>query len=635
MIIVWLFSVFVFVPLIVHLFNFKKAKRFYFPTIKFINHVSTETKSKTRLKYYLVLSSRVLVILTLIFFLFTLFGDNEEIVSTDSLIYLDNSISMSNRINGITAFDETKKIISELIEKSNSKSIILTNSSYFSSEASLPSDISPSEIFSLGYSFSPMPLSILFNRPDNINSNSVFIFSDMQDLTLEKLSFVMQDSLRKYYFVVNDNSSDRNAFVDTVFIQNSENDFSSLILNVDIDKSRNFDKGNIVIKLLSNGKQLSSLVIKIEELDRIQFDIAKLVEAKYEIQLSGDDIDYDNSFFLTVSNSMRPLVSLITSSENNYLKKVFKNTELFDFIEMDKNSIDFSKLESSDLIILDNLNSIPNGILGQFDKASVLIFPSDSIDYLNGKSTGIKAFKSRDENQYRTILDKNNVLFQGIFESLDTKSILPLGSSLYSFEGVYEPLIRLSNGNTFLAKASNRNIYILSSPLDEEYTNLPVHGIFLPIMYRLAMNASNSMNSKISYYPNDLVTVEGQFNDLPVKMSRKEYEIVPEFQFVNNSIVLSIPSISPPGFYSMIQGTDTINRIAVNLSKSESIVERVSYDDLKTFFDNSNHVSVHKLEVGLTPEDLMEETTPSLWKIALILVFFFILTETTLHRYLK
>ena len=55
------------IPIIIHLFNFRKYKKIYFTNVKFLRELKQESQSKNRLKELLILLSRILAISCLVF----------------------------------------------------------------------------------------------------------------------------------------------------------------------------------------------------------------------------------------------------------------------------------------------------------------------------------------------------------------------------------------------------------------------------------------------------------------------------------------------------------------------------------------------------------------------------------------
>ena len=55
------------IPIIIHLFNFRKFKKIYFSNVEFLKEVQQETQAKSKLKHLLILLSTILAIAFLVF----------------------------------------------------------------------------------------------------------------------------------------------------------------------------------------------------------------------------------------------------------------------------------------------------------------------------------------------------------------------------------------------------------------------------------------------------------------------------------------------------------------------------------------------------------------------------------------
>ena len=88
------------IPIIIHLFNFRRTTRVYFSTTRFLKQVKEVTTAKRRLKHLLVLASRLLFL----FFLVIVFAQpiipaREQLSGQRNIVlYLDNSLSMSAQL---------------------------------------------------------------------------------------------------------------------------------------------------------------------------------------------------------------------------------------------------------------------------------------------------------------------------------------------------------------------------------------------------------------------------------------------------------------------------------------------------------------------------------------------------------
>src|SRR3989339_2134555 len=95
----FLFSLFaISIPIIIHLFNFRKYKTIYFSNTAFLKDIKQQTKAKSELKHLLVLLARILAVASLVFaFAQPYIPVSENVKKANSEfvgIYIDNSFSM-------------------------------------------------------------------------------------------------------------------------------------------------------------------------------------------------------------------------------------------------------------------------------------------------------------------------------------------------------------------------------------------------------------------------------------------------------------------------------------------------------------------------------------------------------------
>src|SRR5688572_6631297 len=85
------------IPILIHLFNFRKTTQVYFSNNRFLKEVKDATTAKRRLKHYLILLSRLLFLFFLIItFCQPIIPATEQLGQGKNIIlYLDNSQSMS------------------------------------------------------------------------------------------------------------------------------------------------------------------------------------------------------------------------------------------------------------------------------------------------------------------------------------------------------------------------------------------------------------------------------------------------------------------------------------------------------------------------------------------------------------
>ena len=84
------------IPILIHLFQLRKFKTEYFTNVRFLKELSIQTRKSAKLKKYLLLASRLLLLTFLIFAFAQPFfkSKNSKTDAKELYIVLDNSFSM-------------------------------------------------------------------------------------------------------------------------------------------------------------------------------------------------------------------------------------------------------------------------------------------------------------------------------------------------------------------------------------------------------------------------------------------------------------------------------------------------------------------------------------------------------------
>jgi N-terminal double-transmembrane domain len=121
------------IPIIIHLFNFKRYKTLYFSSLQFLKHVDEQTKSTQKLKHFLVLLARLLAFSCLVLAFAQPYipktGSSLNTKSTVLAIYLDNSFSMEAIGTNGELLAEGRETVRKIVEDASLESsfLLLTN----------------------------------------------------------------------------------------------------------------------------------------------------------------------------------------------------------------------------------------------------------------------------------------------------------------------------------------------------------------------------------------------------------------------------------------------------------------------------------------------------------------------------
>ncbi|HQU40703.1 MAG TPA: BatA domain-containing protein, partial [Chitinophagales bacterium] len=101
------------VPVIIHLFSFRRFKTVYFPDIRFLKQVREESATRNRLKQWLILTARLLAVFFLVMAFAQPFLPGAEKAVTGSShavsVYVDNSFSMEAEHDGLSLLEAARQ----------------------------------------------------------------------------------------------------------------------------------------------------------------------------------------------------------------------------------------------------------------------------------------------------------------------------------------------------------------------------------------------------------------------------------------------------------------------------------------------------------------------------------------------
>jgi hypothetical protein len=133
------------------------------------------------------------------------------------------------------------------------------------------------------------------------------------------------------------------------------------------------------------------------------------------------------------------------------------------------------------------------------------------------------------------------------------------------------------------------------------------------------------------------VRADSLLGDEPLRLAGQQ-EVVPSQRKVGDLIFFEIPKFSiTQGFYDVTANRDTVTLIAFNLDKAESLLDQYRGQEIKAQMGNGNNITI--FEAGsaeaFSNEIKARYLGKPLWKYAIMLSLFFLLTEVLLVRFLK
>lgn len=127
------------IPLLVHLFRLRKFQKEDFTNVKFLKKVIKETRRSSKLKKFLILTSRLLLIACLVLAFAQPFipASDKALANANTLVYLDNSFSMQATTEQSSLLHRSINHLLDNLREDISYGVFTNNSEYFNHSTSV------------------------------------------------------------------------------------------------------------------------------------------------------------------------------------------------------------------------------------------------------------------------------------------------------------------------------------------------------------------------------------------------------------------------------------------------------------------------------------------------------------------
>lgn len=671
------------IPLIVHLFNFRRTKKVFFSNVAFLKKVETQTSSFRKLKQWLIMAARMAAIAALVVAFAQPFfpaqnnaaGDDSKVKS----IYLDNSLSMQNAVDNQRFIDLAVIELDELLGVfGNSVNLQFLDNDFSGLDRQLKSGKQVQEdLTSLDFSLKSRSLQSIYKRQATLVSQAqkgeganLFWISDFQKSTAGNIADIEIDSVHNLYVIPLVGSPSSNVFVDSVwtnvpFIREMQNN----VLKVKLVNSGNKDIQDLPVKLTIDDSQSSGTAVNVpaggEAIAEINFTVKSKGEHRGMVSFEDQPITFDNTFFftLTASPSINVLHLYQEKAEQNYVQKLFQNDSLFDFRSLNSRTVDFEVIKGKDLVVLEGIANYSPRMrqsLATFtsDGGSVVIIPHSAND-----SASLSPLFSDFGLQLKTQVapekaiqidfpDTRSGFFKDVFDTeKQPKNIdLPSAKSSLAWMGIGESLLQTADGKPFLAAVPKEKgkAYFFSTPFRSENTSFAEHALFVPSFLKMAALSVPSQRLAYQFGDTELkieLPAIGERSETVYKLVRGEDEIIPSQRIVNGALFLTMPTAVDlgdavnldAGYYDLTREGTLVKTLAFNNDNTESYLDNYTPAELQEFFNDQPNVKVFD---GLLESDFVttykeENIGKSLWTYFLWAALAFLLIEILLVRFMK
>ena len=664
------------IPIIIHLFNFRRHKIVYFSNTATLKTIEQENAKTKKFKYIIALIMRMLFIAGLVF-AFAYPYNPEQKLKTDNAdnlvaVYIDNSMSMHSQSSEISLIEDARSSARALVSNisPSQRFVLLTNSRQPDNEYPMNQDEMLMSIDAMQTEASPLMFNNLYEnlqmimKRNGFKSASLFMYSDFQD-NMMNMEGLVADSAIQLVAMPLASDYQHNIYIDTVWLSSPilQKDLANEI-NVRVVNERGKDINGLPVNFEIDGKSVAFNTIDIPANGKndiaMQFvldnggDATCHVPTTASVSINDYPITFDDTYNFVLN--VRPIIKIVELSTNNgdlAIKTLFSNDSLFDYNVMNPYRIDQQYLSDCQMVIADGdaeLNETMWQSIIDFakDGGSVVVFPSEVSEHskVSERSESSEIF---DDTLSISAISSHHEFFSDIFVSIPHNADLPkvFKHAQIDKKRFYNSLtlISLQNGTSFftLSKIGGGNVFCFASQLGKDWTNFADNALFVPIMYKISMLGGQM--SRLSYTLgvdkditiNDLTAFsEG---DVRIRDAQGNFEMIPMVEMRNNRAFIRLYDELPgAGFYTINKGDEIIETTAWNDNRKESKMKFLDREEVvKILKDNGLNVLAVMKADEIHSNDVMETMIrrSMLWKSFIILSLISLLIEILVLRFWK
>lgn len=626
------------IPILIHLFQLRRFQKTPFTNVKFLQKVVSESRKSNTLKKWLLLCTRLLLLGALILaFAQPFFAEKIALKKKATVIYLDNSFSMQAKTDGGTLLSEAVQEILRSVPEDHEFSLF-TNNGVF---RNVTLKTIQNELLLLPHASKQLQLSDIYLKantlfePDENTLNNLVVISDFQRRMVGAgTDSLSHSTLRSNLIQVNPPQVE-NVAIDSVYISG----YTSESIELTTLFSSNYEIESIPVSLF-NGDQLiakTSAAFDTQKRGTVTFSLPKDESIVGKIQISDAALMYDNSFYFNIDTKEKIKVLAIGSASTDFLTRIYTQNE-FQFESRTLKNLNYGTLEDQHLIILNELESIPNALttgVGAFVRKDghLLIIPAATVDSETYRSLLANSFATSygaQINQERSITDItfSHPIYQNVFEKKVVNFQYPKVSQYYRVKTTAPSILSFQDKNPFLFGANN--FFAFTASLSSENSNFKNSPLIVPTFYNIGVN---SLKLPQLYH-----TLEKESKiDVPIKLTkdnilkakRGDYEFIPQQESFANKVSLSFfDSPVEDGIYALMNGELPLRNLSFNYTRDES---ELVYTDPTSLDATHTNESISEFFERMQKDSSIKE----LWKWFVILALFFMGMEVLIQKYMK
>ncbi len=648
------------VPVVVHLFNFRRYRKVYFSNVERLTALQTESRHTSTVRRWLVLVLRLLAVLFLVLAfarpMLPHAGQTLRSGGTAVSVFVDNSFSMENG-------DEEGSLLDAACAKAREIAAAYSPSDRYQL---LTSEMGGEEfrwlsreefldaVDNLEICAASRRLSEVASRQRDFLAQSgaanrhAYLVSDCQTPACD-FDRLPSDSLTLFTFVPLHAVATDNVYVDTLLLDAPAFFVGGTVsVEVTVRNEGAVDVEKLPLRLYLDGRERALATLDLPAgataTASLRFTLNEAGWHDGRVELEDYPVTFDDNYFFTLLAGERvAMLEVDAHQPNAALRRLFEADSAVDY----RCAPLGNDLSAFSFVALNEVERLSSGEAQQLaawvsEGGTLLVTPpaNANVEALNTLLAMLKAprlghWSPRAEKA--TAVDTRAGLYRNVFSGVSEEMEMPQVQGCYRTENggaVRQSIITLAGGGDMLCvtPCGKGRLYLFTTPLSPEWTDFTGQALFVPTLYNMALYsqpvpvASHTLGSQAPIF------LQGRYDAAaaPVALTGdKDFSVIPDLRKVAGRTVLQPHcELSHAGHYRL--GDE---HLAFNYDRMESRMEFLSRDEVVAQLKGrGEYTVVRNARKPLDTELRSRMAGRPLWRVCLLLALLVLAVETALLR---
>lgn len=666
-----LFGLFaILVPILIHLFNFRRYKTIYFSNVKMLEDIKKKTRREQTIQQLVVLALRIFGIAALVLaFAQPYIPAKGQKNKHGNLItvFLDNSYSMgAHSENSALLYDATDAAKAIVNAFDFSDDFVLTTHDFSGEESHI---LNRDQMLEM--------LDKVQISPNSHSLREILAFEQNTCANSQKSNIVHYyiSDFQKNNFSISQLKSDSNTttFLVPMLVEERSNVgidscwFLSPIFKVGnqvtlMARVHNYgskDLNMLPVKLYVNDKQKAIAAIDLKAGDymdcRMTYNVDETGTQCARLVIEDAPITFDDQLFFTYNVTDNTNIIAIQEKDNNrFLQSLYGKDSVFNYQTMPYTQVNYSMLKGCDVVILSEVPKLSSGLADELTKfvksgGTLLVFPAKEMDkswkqFLGNLGAGTYSALVKKELKCSGI-NTESIYFKGALDNPTEHLDMPVTLQHHAISGGQngsETVMLLEDGSPMLSvyPVEKGKVILSAVALNDEYGNAHRHALEFVALHNIGIMSAiqGKLYNIIGIDQMQTIPLRSNTGDgsISIKSRRTKFEFIPEQRSLGNETALYFhDQVQEGGFYDILKDGAIIGTLAFNQNRRESDLSCYSESELKKMARSSGNnidvISANTKNIAKTATDKLNGKP--LWFLFLILSLLCFLAEIAVLRF--